>query len=375
MKMLFISQWDMNPKGRFNGSAKKTKEQIETFCDLGINTTLYNEIDVIKESKISKIITRLPYTYAFNKLKYSDEIDGYDAYYIRFFGSDYYLYKFIKKIKKRNPNSKILLEFPDIDYMAHFEKKIKNIPYFLKNIFFLKKTKKFVNRSITMQQNNMYLGMKNISILNGIIVNKVKIINNYSILKKKEINLGIVASFQPVHGIDLLIQNLGEYYKDPINEKKIFVHVVGDGILKDEYEKLVKKYNLEKYVFFYGFKFDEELEKIYQKFDIGVCELAPFRREYKVSSSLKSREYLAKGLPIISAVKIDALNENNWFYKLIDTSTYKIDINEIIDFYESIYLKNEDINSIRLKIREFSKNNLDMKITLQPIAKYLLKGE
>lgn len=375
MKMLFISQWDMDLNGVFCGSAKKSFEQIECFNELGIKTEVYNNLKLKKESVISKLITRLPFTQVYNSIIYDNHINGYDAYYIRFLGGDYHLFRFIKKLRNNNKNAKILIEFPDVDYMAHFEKNLKNFPFFIKDKIFIKKISNLIDRSVTMYDAKYYKLFKNISILNGINTKKIKIIDNTDSFKQDVVNLGVVGTFQPVHGIDILLKSLGSYYKNNKGKKDIYLHIVGGGPQLELFQSIVKQYNLEKFVIFYGYLFGKELDDVYEKIDIGICELAPQRREYKVSSSLKSREYLARGLPLISAVKIDAFINKEFKYLLMIEPSELIDIDIIKQFYKNVYLDVININTIRQEIRNYAEKNIDIKETTKPIIDYLYSNK
>lgn len=371
MRMLFISQWDMDLNGVFCGSAKKSFEQVECFNKMGIKTEIYNNLKIKKDNMISKLATRLPFTQVYNSIIYDDQINNYDVYYIRFFGGDYYFYKFIKKLRSNNKEAKILIEFPDMDYMAHFKKNLKNVPFFIKDKVCIKKISKLVDRSVTMYDSSHYKSFINIGILNGININNIKIIDNINSFEKDIINLGVVGTFQPVHGVDILLKSLGNYYKNDKNKKNVYLHIVGGGPYIDLFKSIVEQYNLEKFVTFHGYLFGKELDEVYKKIDIGLCELAPQRREYKVSSSLKSREYLARGLPIISAVKIDVFINKEFKYLLMIEPKDLIDIDIIKQFYKSIYKDMYMVSTIREEIRNFAKENIDITKTLKPIVDYL----
>ncbi|MEG1314062.1 MAG: glycosyltransferase [Bacilli bacterium] len=374
MKMLYISPWDMNPNGRFNGSAKKTRTFISEFNKVGIDTHLYNNYKVCEVESLNKIIARLPYTCVFNKLIYTHELDGYNVYYIRFLGSDYPFLRFIKLLRKNNLNSKIILEFPDIDYMSHFEMNIRNIPFYLKDKFFSKKVHKYIDRTVVMGNVESYHNIPCINIYNGIDVKSVKMRRVKKDVKSC-IHFGIVASIQPVHGIDIFINSIQSYYKSGGKRNLVF-DIVGGGTEEKKLIKLVNLLGLNKRVVFHGFKFDEELESLYDVIDIGICELAPERRNYSLSSSLKSREYLAKGLPIIASVDIDIFNDKPFDYFLkLNSNNSLIDIRKCIDFYDSIYVNNEEAIKVATDIRKFAIDNIDMSEVIKPILNYIFKNK
>ncbi len=380
MKMLYITQsetdlglFDWGNKEYFYGHTKKISDQIEAFCTLGIDTIYYNHLKLRKPRKgnvWNKIKFRLPYSSTYSQIIYTDAIDGYDAYYIRFEGADYNLYQFLKKLRKNNLNAKILLEFPNMDYDEAFAHRIIDIPIYLKIKRFFKKTEKIIDRSITMNGSCQFKNYKNIPIINGIVTKRIKTIDNSEQFNNNEIHLGMVAGFCAVHGVDILIESLHQYYLNEKKNRKIFIHLVGVGACMNDYRELVKKYHLEEYVLFHGYLLSERLDQIYEKFDIGICEMAAYRRNYPVSSCLKSREYLAKGLPIVSSIANDAIKEDFAYFKLIDTSGGIFDMQEIVSFYDEIYGKKK-LQEIRKEIREYAEQNVEMQVTLKPVIDYL----
>lgn len=378
MRMLYITHSEtslMRDNKICNGYTKKINDQIEAFCALGIETAYYSQLKLNNLENVTlwdKIKCRLPYSTVSTELIYSDVINGYDAYYIRFGSADYKLYQFIKKLRKNNSKAKILLEFPNMDCTQMFTHRIVDLPIYWKSQRFLKRTRNIIDRSVTMNGSQRFKYYKNIPIINGIVTERIKVIDNNEQFNYREIHLGIVSGFAVVHGVDILIESLHQYYLNGKESREVFIHLVGTGqeALMEEYDELVKKYHLENYVFFHGYLLNEQLDQIYEKFDIGLCEMAGHRRDYPISSCLKSREYLARGLPIVSSIKNDAMKEGYPYFKLIETFNDRLDMQEIISFYDEVY-GNKKLEDIRKEIRQYAQETVEMQITLKPIVDYL----
>lgn len=372
MKMLYINPWDMDVKGFNSGSAKKSISIIKGFNDNGIETFLYNNYKDIKKSKFWKIKCRLPYTSSFNELIYDDnKINGYDAYYIRFLGPDKKFIEFLKKLRMQNKNAKILLEFPDIDYIMRFQGKIKNIHLILKDINFTKNVSRYVDRVILMSPEKEYKGIKAIFMMNGIDTTAIKKRTYEKSLIKKYV-LASVSSFQEVHGIDYVIRSLKEYINN--GGDKLCLKLVGGGPLLEQYKKLIQDIELENYVEILGPLYGDDLAEFYNKIHCGIEFMAPERRSFTYSSSLKSREYFAKGLPFITAARIDVLENNPCKYvlQLEKKENNLFDLNEVELFLEKIYNNTETkINEMTEEIRKFSEENLDVTKTIKSVIAYL----
>ena len=63
------------------------------------------------------------------------------------------------------------------------------------------------------------------------------------------------------------------------------------------------------YVFFHGYKSGEELGKLYDTADAGLVSFGSYKENVERLCTIKTREYLAKGLPVILG-GMDDLFEN-----------------------------------------------------------------
>ena len=149
------------------------------------------------------------------------------------------------------------------------------------------------------------------------------------------------------------------------------MHIVGDGPEIINYKKIVADNHLENIVIFHGVLKGKKLFDIYDISNIAIESLNRKSSKIDVSSSLKSREYLAKGLPIISGCKIDILDKNYKYLKIIDINN--LNFEEIIDFYDSIYAQT-DSKTITNEIRNHAYKLCDIHFTLQPILNYIFES-
>jgi glycosyltransferase involved in cell wall biosynthesis len=149
---------------------------------------------------------------------------------------------------------------------------------------------------------------------------------------------------------------------------------VGDGPSLVEYRKLVKKYSLDDHVVFYGRLSGKELDAIFDQADIAVCSLGCHRINVFLGSFLKSREYLARGLPLISSTKIDIIPEDYPYCLYVSEDDLPIDIKTIIRFQLEMMMKQE--LSVQVKeIRKFAEINCDMSVVMRPVIEYILNAK
>lgn len=133
----------------------------------------------------------------------------------------------------------------------------------------------------------------------------------------------------------------------------------------------MEKYQLQKYCIFDGVKRGKELDEIYDMCDIGIEVLAAFRKDVLVSSSLKSREYAAKGLPFVTASKSDVFEGQDFVLKVPNNES-NINIYDIINFYDCIY-KNQEPSKVVENIRSKAEKCCEIRNTMKPIVEYMMK--
>ncbi|MEG1009790.1 MAG: glycosyltransferase, partial [Clostridia bacterium] len=176
------------------------------------------------------------------------------------------------------------------------------------------------------------------------------------------------------HGYDRLIKGMNEYYKNN-GDQKIVLHLVGDGEEISKYKQLVSQYNLENNVIFHGFKSGDALNQLYDKCNIAIASLGMHRINVFLASTLKTREYGAKGMPMVTSCEIDAFpsKECDFILKFPEDES-NIDVNQIIEFYDDLMDKYKNAENLTQKIREETKDKCDMSIVMKPIIDYL-KGD
>lgn len=190
--------------------------------------------------------------------------------------------------------------------------------------------------------------------------------------RQQTIRLLAVATFQKSHGYERVIKGLAQYYHGSA-DSKIELYLVGNGEESIKYKKIVKQYELEQYVRFCGEKIGSELDYMYNGMDIALGPFGLYKRKIFKSSSLKVREYLAKGMPITSGCHEDAFERGkpSRYYLEFPNDNTPIDIQMIVDFYKSIYETGMNRDQIHKEIREYAKKTVDLSVTMQPVMEYI----
>ena len=169
------------------------------------------------------------------------------------------------------------------------------------------------------------------------------------------------------HGVDRFIRGLHEYNAHYANSTKIVLHIVGDGPELPHLKELTAELNQQDNVIFHGFKSGKELDEMFDMCHIALDALAGFRKGLTETSSLKSREYCARGIPFIASSK-DADFPDGWEYvQKIPDDESPVDMNTVISFANRVVTNPNHPQ----KMREYAEEHLDWNAKMKLLKEFL----
>lgn len=381
MKILYLIYFSLE-NTKFLGVRKKILGQVKGLEKLQNNVDIgycHNNKFIILNNGIKKEINCKKGfdNYRGSVYKIFKENDfNYDAVYIRFPGSiDYYLYKLTCILKEKN--IKCILEIPtypfdgEIKESINFCKKEKRylalakikIKYFIHSIF-EKKMKSTNIKIVTFMPVEKIWDINTIVIDNGIDIDKNQMVKpSNEAENKNQFNILIVANMNKWHGIDRAIQGMKEYLmKWPSNPRNVKIIIAGSGKVEKELKELVIKEKLSEYVIFKGLLEEKELNKLYEKATIALGSLGLHRIGLEEGSTLKLKEYCAKGIPFVIGYKERELDTSFKYVLQVPASESPINIEECIRFFDAIKKSN-----YRLEMHEFAEKKYDWKIQMKNV--------
>ena len=331
-----------------DGIEKKILAQKKMFCELGIDMQF-------------KTLAHENGTY----WNYKEEYSKADFIYFRKQTIiDWRFISFFRKIKSIG-NAVVMMEIPTYPYEGEFVGGIRSKLALMTDHYFRKKIKNCIDRIIVTGYDvgeNLW-GVKAINIVNGVDLKSISV-RNYKI-HGDALYLTCVAKFSPWHGYERLIKGLANYYERP-PKKEVKILMVGEGEEKSYYEDLVQKYHLEDHVKFYGKLVGPELDEIYDRTDIGICSLGRYKSGIEVIGDLKSRDFMAKGIPMLCGCQIDILQNENYPYAIyMPNNDSPVSIEELIVFAEKIY--NNGSEKLSLSIRTEAERLIDLHMTYSKV--------
>jgi len=364
---------DHNMEDQTSGVTKKIMTQIKSFEENGMKMELrYKKKDTklgLMEYRIRKLSPFVSNSFSVQILHQINDLElrNVGFIYYRYTYIDKALIKAFKQMKKINPRIRILFEIPTFPYDKEFDSWYLK-PNLWKDKKHRLKLKSVVDRIVTFSDDTKIYDVDTIKISNTVDFNKIK----KRTPKKGDgtIRVIAVALFSFFHGYDRFIEGMRKYYFAGGN-RRIILYFVGEGKILEHYRSLVTQYGLTDHVIFSGKLFGEELDEVYEKCELGLDSLGRHRSGIFYNSSLKGKEYIAKGLPVISGVRTEFDELNFKYYHRVPSDDSHVDIAEILGFYDEIYGNNHSKEAIIDEIRAYAVNNFHTQKTFEPIIKFL----
>ncbi len=350
------------------GISKKIDMQMAEFSKHFDITEI--PVQAVSRNLIERIWGLLPFANnAWNYAEALEQLHDPQFVYMRRTVADRTQLKFYKEIKRRYPSCKIIVEIFTYPYDRDEFLKKDAWPFWIKDFIYRNCWKKYVDRIVTYTKDTKIFGIQTIRTQNGIRINDI------TVRKPKTegdgiIHLLAVAYMQKQHGYERIISGLANYYKAG-GLRNIKLHMVGDGPELPKYKKLVERYNLLEHVIFYGKKVGEKLDERYDECPVALGVFGGYKNHLKEVSALKTREYLAKGMVIISGACEDIFEKHPMpFFLKFPNDPSPVDMEKVVNYYDSIFTNYQE-NEIVGKIRNYAAEYAGMDQALNEIVKYI----
>ncbi|MDR2381489.1 MAG: glycosyltransferase [Bifidobacteriaceae bacterium] len=310
-----------------------------------------------------KALPLFPYNY---RLRYDSRHTGLDFVFARYPGADRQLVNFLRALKQNSPKAFVIIEFPDYPT----EMPSASLPLHLRA--WNNKTSKwepriapFVDRFATYSTHTEIHGVPTIRIENGIDVSTVPLaaVNPST---SGPVRLLAVGSMMPWHGFDRAIDGLATYYREN-GTRDIVLELVGDGPELTRYRKLATDQGLTARVQFSGRLLGAALDRAFDRADVAVASLGLHRRGMSDVTTLKTREYAARGLPIVTSIRLGALSTAcSDFIFDAPANEEPLDVAGVLRFWDAI--ERRGALTAAQTLRAFAETKMDISVTMAPIV-------
>lgn len=238
----------------------------------------------------------------------------------------------------------IILEFPTFPYDQEYQSlgMISNLKLWIDKSF-RHSMKKYVKHCVSFtEESTEIFGIDVIKLSNAIdgdiIQHRKKMLRLPNVRPKKQIVFTAVASMYFWHGYDRFIKAIEKYYHSNEPAVDIVFNIVGEGDELESLKRLSIDKNLDRYILFHGYLEGKELEQVLLSSHIGLDSLGRFRAGNDSNNSLKSKEYLSYGLPIVKSHFDSSVDEFD-FVLTVANNESDIDIANIISWYVDTNVK------------------------------------
>lgn len=372
VRLLYLTIKDFQ-NGMSDGVVKKILQQVEVFKenDFEVDYIYYDGkrggVYLRSESEErllgKKILIKTEDAYLHIRRHIMKE--KYDCVYIRNVErKDPIFLSVLSKLKK--DGACIVYEIPTYPYDNEVQTLLGKFDLYVDRMF-RGCLKRYVNRIVTFMEYDVIWGIPVISTMNGVIVDQIPILSKEK--SDNRINLVAVSLLRHAQGYERLICGMAKYVQSGGN--KIRMHIVGEGVEKARYVQMVKERKLDRHIFFYGLMQGKELDAMYELADIALGNFGSYKDEVCVTSPLKMREGLAKGLPFVTGGKTDISKKYSTKYVLeMPDDDSDIDLFAIEQYYYSI-IEGKSKLQLAEEIRTSLYDIIDMHITMKPVISYI----
>ncbi len=356
MNLFYVFEGSLNDS--LIGVYNKIRGQKKAFESYGYNVLLVN---------IGKNVSRLrtwlkllnPFADHHSVKELFPIIEKNSVYYFRFMTFDFQIGCLLKKLRANN--NIVVIEIPTYPFSKELSYLSGRILY-LYHLLFLRFCLKNIHFFVTYSTHNQIYNIKSIPISNGIDIDMYPVKKN-SWIPGSPLVLLIVARTSIWHGIDRVIEGLKKYYENkPVQE--IILNVVGEGDALPTLKSLVRNYNLDDYVKFWGTKIGHELDAMYDISHIGIASLGCHRINIYSASMLKSREYLVRGFPFICSVDMPDIPSDFEYVKYFSADDSYIDMEEVLAWAKKVY----EHQHLQENIKNWARMNMSWRIKLESVV-------
>ena len=355
-----------------DGVDNKVKDQITLFNRQGLNCKL---VVAPRANKPNRVLAMFPYLHDDAVVwPPMDALHGADYVYMR--RPDLVSHEYIawlKQVRSTYPNIKIIYEIPTYPYDGEWVG-LRDLHARIKDSWNRRKLHEYVDHIADLSGHKEIFGISTLPITNGVVLARTPMRTPDRERFSTSVDILCVAYYSKWHGIDRFLHGMHNYYGDTHEPTNIRLHLVGGGDRRyiGKLKRLTNKYHLEDHVIFHGPVPRSELGHYYDLADFAIESLGAHRRKViTYSYSIKSREYLAKGMPFIFSTPIDLEQYEPLPYCFkASEDEVPIDVSTLIDYYRALYRRHDE-TEVAKRLRAYAERWVGLDRSLSSVIDYI----
>jgi glycosyltransferase involved in cell wall biosynthesis len=290
-------------------------------------------------------------------LKRHIDFRQYEVFYIRHLPAHPMFLKLLKKAKRQNPSIKIIIELPTWPYDGEIKGSTAQLVALVDRTY-RKKMANYTDYFVHFGPETEIWGVPTLRMTNGIEVEK-KPLRQWKDQKDGVLRLLAVGNWTFTMGLERVFEGIKTYLK---SGKKAYLHVVGEGVTVSEMKQRVKELDIEEYVQFHPSCLGATYDRFFDEADVAIGKLFIPAKVINYTSSLRHRDYCARGIPFVLAGNDSDMDENWPFVLHFPRDTSPIDIDKIEVFYKQIQTKYPNHPN---DMRTFASEHLDWSVKIK----------
>lgn len=347
-----------NKIGAQSSALQTLPSRMELLCLSNGRIELNNQI--IGDYGKGGLAARLTYYFRFHFAVAS--LRGYEFAYIRYQGTSPLMLWALFRLRRNNPGLVVLVEVPTFPYDGK-RVSMRDWAFWLVERAFRPLLRLLVDRVVTYSRRGRIFGIPTLMTDNGVDVDAAKVAVPPIC---DEVRLLALANLSFWHGYDRVIAGLADYYeKGGTRDVRFFV--VGEGSELPRLCKQVESASLGARVSFLGSRTGDALEAVMSDMQVGISCLG-VHRVSSDTTSLKSREFCARGLPLVLGFNERDFGTDLPFVFHVPASDDPVDIAGLIDWFDALRARLPDYPGL---MRAYAEQNLSWKTKLRPVVAYL----
>lgn len=257
----------------------------------------------------------------------------FELLYIRHPGTNPALLGFLTWMKNRNPSLRVVLEiasYPMSGEAGSLEQKL----LFATDAALSRFLRSLVDYVVTFGDQTDIYDIPCIRSSNGVDVDALSIRRPRAFDPRAPQLLG-VASLAKWHGYDRVLFGLRQaLHRNP----DVVPHVsfAGHGPAAADLAELTRSLELGQNVTFHGMVTGKALDDLFDQSDIAIASLGMHRIGLQSASSLKTREYCARGIPFVFAGRDDSFGDDFPFALRVPVGDDPIDLGRVFDAHTAM---------------------------------------
>jgi len=292
--------------------------------------------------------------------------EDYDAVYIRHPGSNPAFLGFLARLKRRNARLRIVLEVATYPMTGETDTLALKL-ILASDMIGSALLRRFVDYVVTFSDYDEIYGIPCISSSNGIDVGAVPMRRAREADRNAPRLLG-VAALAKWHGYDRVLRGLRQALDDG-GAVTPHVSFAGQGPAESGLRELSATLGLDEHVTFHGMTTGKALDELFDRSDIAIASLGMHRIGLESASSLKTREYCARGIPFVVAGKDRGFDETFPFALRVPVGDAPLDFSKLLDDFTNVVSRVDDPAG---KMRAYAAANLSWTTRMSEIMQVAL---